>query len=176
MTSTMSFPSQLREWESQIRADVRHFLAIRQDEKFSGRAVARIFHGIGTRRRWECLGEGFRCRIGLIPPHAGTCPSPPNPGGGFSARSPQAAPVFLPKSTAAIADFGGNISTSTSTGSPAWPPRRSWPAGEGRKRGGLEGTSPSPPASRQPPPPHPPPAPSLFPAPTGIFIWILSWN
>uniref|UniRef100_A0A8C3J9C8 DNA 3'-5' helicase n=1 Tax=Calidris pygmaea TaxID=425635 RepID=A0A8C3J9C8_9CHAR len=38
----------LSEWESQIRADVRHFLAIRQDEKFSGRAVARIFHGIGS--------------------------------------------------------------------------------------------------------------------------------
>ncbi|XP_014811592.1 PREDICTED: ATP-dependent DNA helicase Q4 [Calidris pugnax] len=38
----------VKEWESQIRADVRHFLAIRQDEKFSGRAVARIFHGIGS--------------------------------------------------------------------------------------------------------------------------------
>ncbi|XP_035422308.1 ATP-dependent DNA helicase Q4 [Cygnus atratus] len=34
--------------EDQVRADVRHFLAIRQDEKFSGRAVARIFHGIGS--------------------------------------------------------------------------------------------------------------------------------
>ncbi|KAM6102878.1 LOW QUALITY PROTEIN: ATP-dependent DNA helicase Q4 [Theristicus caerulescens] len=34
--------------ESQIRADIRQFLAIRQDEKFSGRAVARIFHGIGS--------------------------------------------------------------------------------------------------------------------------------
>ncbi|XP_074434136.1 ATP-dependent DNA helicase Q4 [Larus michahellis] len=40
--------AELREWESQIRADIRHFLAIRQDEKFSGRAVARIFHGIGS--------------------------------------------------------------------------------------------------------------------------------
>ncbi|KAM6411082.1 LOW QUALITY PROTEIN: ATP-dependent DNA helicase Q4 [Pluvialis apricaria] len=40
--------AKLREWERQIRADVRHFLAIRQDEKFSGRAVARIFHGIGS--------------------------------------------------------------------------------------------------------------------------------
>ncbi|XP_064298015.1 ATP-dependent DNA helicase Q4 isoform X1 [Phalacrocorax carbo] len=38
----------LRDCESQIRADIRHFLAIRQDEKFSGRAVARIFHGIGS--------------------------------------------------------------------------------------------------------------------------------
>uniref|UniRef100_A0A8B9BPR6 DNA 3'-5' helicase n=1 Tax=Anser brachyrhynchus TaxID=132585 RepID=A0A8B9BPR6_9AVES len=34
--------------EDQVRADVRRFLAIRQDEKFSGRAVARIFHGIGS--------------------------------------------------------------------------------------------------------------------------------
>uniref|UniRef100_A0A3B4CKC3 DNA 3'-5' helicase n=1 Tax=Pygocentrus nattereri TaxID=42514 RepID=A0A3B4CKC3_PYGNA len=35
-------------WEEQIRADVRGFLASRSDEKFSGRAVARIFHGIGS--------------------------------------------------------------------------------------------------------------------------------
>lgn len=94
MTSAAAFPSQLREWESQIRADVRHFLAIRQDEKFSGRAVARIFHGIGTRRWWEFLGEGFRCRIGLIPPHAGTCPSPPNPGGGLLRPLPAGSPCF----------------------------------------------------------------------------------
>ncbi|KAM9573862.1 ATP-dependent DNA helicase Q4 [Guaruba guarouba] len=40
--------AQLRDWESQIRADIRHFLAIRRDEKFTGRAVARIFHGIGS--------------------------------------------------------------------------------------------------------------------------------
>ncbi|XP_039186115.1 ATP-dependent DNA helicase Q4 isoform X1 [Crotalus tigris] len=39
---------QFQEWEQQIQADVRHFLSIRQDEKFSGRAVARIFHGIGS--------------------------------------------------------------------------------------------------------------------------------
>ncbi|KAM6457680.1 ATP-dependent DNA helicase Q4 [Liasis olivaceus] len=39
---------QFQEWEQQIRADIRHFLSIRQDEKFSGRAVARIFHGIGS--------------------------------------------------------------------------------------------------------------------------------
>ncbi|XP_053099759.1 ATP-dependent DNA helicase Q4 isoform X2 [Hemicordylus capensis] len=38
----------LRDWEQQVRADIRHFLSIRQDEKFSGRAVARIFHGIGS--------------------------------------------------------------------------------------------------------------------------------
>ncbi|XP_060099145.1 ATP-dependent DNA helicase Q4 [Heteronotia binoei] len=40
----------LRDWEEQIRADIRHFLSIRQDEKFSGRAVARVFHGIGSPR------------------------------------------------------------------------------------------------------------------------------
>lgn len=39
---------QLKDWEDQIRADVRAFLASRSDEKFSGRAVARIFHGIGA--------------------------------------------------------------------------------------------------------------------------------
>lgn len=38
---------QLKDWEEQIRADIRSFLACRSDEKFSGRAVARIFHGIG---------------------------------------------------------------------------------------------------------------------------------
>uniref|UniRef100_A0A3Q4BS60 DNA 3'-5' helicase n=1 Tax=Mola mola TaxID=94237 RepID=A0A3Q4BS60_MOLML len=36
------------DWEDQIRADIRSFLANRSDEKFSGRAVARIFHGIGS--------------------------------------------------------------------------------------------------------------------------------
>nr|XP_056710119.1 ATP-dependent DNA helicase Q4 [Euleptes europaea] len=39
-----------RDWEEQIRADILHFLSIRQEEKFSGRAVARIFHGIGSPR------------------------------------------------------------------------------------------------------------------------------
>ncbi|XP_053349184.1 ATP-dependent DNA helicase Q4 [Clarias gariepinus] len=38
----------LKDWEEQICADVRGFLASRCDEKFSGRAVARIFHGIGS--------------------------------------------------------------------------------------------------------------------------------
>ncbi|XP_028317453.1 ATP-dependent DNA helicase Q4 isoform X2 [Gouania willdenowi] len=36
----------LLDWEGQIRADVRNFLSTRSDEKFSGRAVARILHGI----------------------------------------------------------------------------------------------------------------------------------
>ncbi|XP_072226828.1 ATP-dependent DNA helicase Q4 [Leuresthes tenuis] len=38
----------LLDWENQIRADIRSFLSNRSDEKFSGRAVARIFHGIGS--------------------------------------------------------------------------------------------------------------------------------
>lgn len=38
---------QLLDWENQIRADIRGFLSNRSDEKFSGRAVARILHGIG---------------------------------------------------------------------------------------------------------------------------------
>lgn len=38
----------LLDWEGQIRADIRGFLSNRSDEKFSGRAVARIFHGIGS--------------------------------------------------------------------------------------------------------------------------------
>ncbi|KAK2887575.1 hypothetical protein Q8A67_015803 [Cirrhinus molitorella] len=38
----------MRDWEVQISADIRGFLSSRSDEKFSGRAVARIFHGIGS--------------------------------------------------------------------------------------------------------------------------------
>ncbi|XP_051812041.1 ATP-dependent DNA helicase Q4 [Acanthochromis polyacanthus] len=38
----------LMDWENQIRADIRSFLCNRSDEKFSGRAVARILHGIGS--------------------------------------------------------------------------------------------------------------------------------
>ncbi|XP_059579651.1 ATP-dependent DNA helicase Q4 isoform X2 [Alligator mississippiensis] len=38
----------LQDLGAQVRADIRHFLSIRPEEKFSGRAVARIFHGIGS--------------------------------------------------------------------------------------------------------------------------------
>uniref|UniRef100_A0A7N8WVA5 DNA 3'-5' helicase n=1 Tax=Mastacembelus armatus TaxID=205130 RepID=A0A7N8WVA5_9TELE len=38
----------LLDWENQIRADIRSFLSTRSDEKFSGRAIARILHGIGS--------------------------------------------------------------------------------------------------------------------------------
>lgn len=48
---------QLLDWEDQIRADIRSFLSNRSDEKFSGRAVARILHGIGekTENSFCCL-------------------------------------------------------------------------------------------------------------------------
>ncbi|XP_023579664.1 ATP-dependent DNA helicase Q4 isoform X2 [Octodon degus] len=39
---------QLQDWEDQVRHDIRQFLSLRPEEKFSGRAVARIFHGIGS--------------------------------------------------------------------------------------------------------------------------------
>jgi ATP-dependent DNA helicase Q4 len=47
---------QLQDWEDQIRRDIRQLLSLRPEEKFSGRAVARIFHGIG-----EDLGTAL-CR------------------------------------------------------------------------------------------------------------------
>ena len=34
--------------ESHVRGDVRQFLCTHTDQKFSGRAVARIFHGIAS--------------------------------------------------------------------------------------------------------------------------------
>ncbi|XP_023597407.1 ATP-dependent DNA helicase Q4 [Trichechus manatus latirostris] len=40
--------ARLQDWEDQIRRDIRQLLALRPEEKFSGRAVARIFHGIGS--------------------------------------------------------------------------------------------------------------------------------
>lgn len=46
---------QLSDWEDQIRADIRSFLATRSDEKFSGRAVARILHGIGQSMHFYTL-------------------------------------------------------------------------------------------------------------------------
>lgn len=44
----LSFPNpQLQDWEDQIRRDIHHFLSSWPEQQFSGRAVARIFHGIG---------------------------------------------------------------------------------------------------------------------------------
>lgn len=40
--------TQLQDWEDQIRRDVRQLLSLRPEERFSGRAVARIFHGIAS--------------------------------------------------------------------------------------------------------------------------------
>ncbi|XP_031203641.1 ATP-dependent DNA helicase Q4 isoform X2 [Mastomys coucha] len=39
---------QLQDWEDQIRRDIRQLLSLRPEERFSGRAVARIFHGIAS--------------------------------------------------------------------------------------------------------------------------------
>ncbi|XP_018430173.1 PREDICTED: ATP-dependent DNA helicase Q4 [Nanorana parkeri] len=36
------------DWMAQLSCDVRLFLSIHPDERFSGRAIARIFHGIGS--------------------------------------------------------------------------------------------------------------------------------
>ncbi|XP_006241868.1 ATP-dependent DNA helicase Q4 isoform X3 [Rattus norvegicus] len=40
--------TQLQDWEDQVRRDVHQLLSLRPEEKFSGRAVARIFHGIAS--------------------------------------------------------------------------------------------------------------------------------
>ncbi|XP_054564705.1 ATP-dependent DNA helicase Q4 [Eptesicus fuscus] len=40
--------AKLQDWEDQVRRDVRHFLSCWPEQQFSGRAVARIFHGIGS--------------------------------------------------------------------------------------------------------------------------------
>ena len=39
---------QLQDWEDQIRRDIRHLLSSWPEQRFSGRAVARVFHGIGA--------------------------------------------------------------------------------------------------------------------------------
>ncbi|KAF6100893.1 RecQ like helicase 4 [Phyllostomus discolor] len=39
---------ELQDWEDQVRREVRHFLSLWPEQQFSGRAVARIFHGIGS--------------------------------------------------------------------------------------------------------------------------------
>ncbi|XP_026265671.2 ATP-dependent DNA helicase Q4 [Urocitellus parryii] len=41
---------QLQDWEDQVRHDIRQLLSLRPEERFSSRAVARIFHGIGSPR------------------------------------------------------------------------------------------------------------------------------
>ncbi|XP_050001239.1 ATP-dependent DNA helicase Q4 [Alexandromys fortis] len=40
--------NQLQDWEDYIRRDIRQLLSVRPEERFSGRAVARIFHGIAS--------------------------------------------------------------------------------------------------------------------------------
>ncbi|XP_055143670.1 ATP-dependent DNA helicase Q4 isoform X16 [Symphalangus syndactylus] len=69
--------ARLQDWEDQVRGDIRQFLSLRPEEKFSGRAVARIFHGIGSpcypaqvygqdRRFWrKYLHLNFHALVGL---------------------------------------------------------------------------------------------------------------
>ncbi|KAG8431228.1 hypothetical protein GDO86_019215 [Hymenochirus boettgeri] len=38
----------IQEYKEQVQSDARHFLSIHQEERFSARALARIFHGIGS--------------------------------------------------------------------------------------------------------------------------------
>lgn len=59
MLSSLRAGFQILDWEDQIRGDIRSFLASRSDEKFSGRAVARILHGIG---------EAYKSNIGFESP------------------------------------------------------------------------------------------------------------
>ncbi|XP_035315181.1 ATP-dependent DNA helicase Q4 isoform X1 [Cricetulus griseus] len=40
--------TELQDWEDHIRRDIRQLLSLRPEERFSGRAVARIFHGIAS--------------------------------------------------------------------------------------------------------------------------------
>ncbi|XP_054548763.1 ATP-dependent DNA helicase Q4 [Talpa occidentalis] len=42
--------AELHGWEDQVRRDTRHLLSAWPEQQFSGRAVARIFHGIGSPR------------------------------------------------------------------------------------------------------------------------------
>uniref|UniRef100_A0A3Q2DW61 DNA 3'-5' helicase n=1 Tax=Cyprinodon variegatus TaxID=28743 RepID=A0A3Q2DW61_CYPVA len=50
----------LLDWENQIRADIRSFLGNRSDERFSGRAVARILHGISPCYPAQIYGKDRR--------------------------------------------------------------------------------------------------------------------
>lgn len=56
--SSRAILSQLQDWEDQIRHDTRQLLSLRPEERFSGRAVARIFHGIGEGHRGCLISAG----------------------------------------------------------------------------------------------------------------------
>lgn len=63
-------PSQIQDWEDQVRRDVRHLLSLWPEQQFSGRAVARIFHGIGEGLGgWSLTGMG----VGPGPESSGSC-------------------------------------------------------------------------------------------------------
>lgn len=90
---------QLQDWEDQVRREVRHFLSLWPEQQFSGRAVARIFHGIGK-------GPGGQPRLGhgqgLDPAHSLRAVSP---------LLPQEAPAFRPRCTGETGAFGGSTCT-----------------------------------------------------------------
>lgn len=55
---------QLQDWEDHIRRDIRQLLSLRPEERFSGRAVARIFHGIGEGHGAALIREELGTRAG----------------------------------------------------------------------------------------------------------------
>lgn len=65
-------PPQIQDWEDQVRRDVRHLLSSWPEQQFSGRAVARIFHGIGEGPGGWAAGLGCRCGWGLAQSPQGT--------------------------------------------------------------------------------------------------------
>ncbi|XP_058515432.1 ATP-dependent DNA helicase Q4 isoform X2 [Ochotona princeps] len=68
----------IQDWEDQVRRDIRLLLSLRPEERFSGRAVARIFHGIGEDRslrhahRLGQLAKGAQVLSLYPPPPAGS--------------------------------------------------------------------------------------------------------
>lgn len=65
---------QLGDWEDQVCRDIRHLLSSWPEQRFSGRAVARILHGIGE--PWD-LGSGAGSRGQPQPPPQGCSSHPP---------------------------------------------------------------------------------------------------
>ncbi|KAI4566025.1 hypothetical protein MJT46_019712, partial [Ovis ammon polii x Ovis aries] len=67
----------LQDWEDQIRRDIRQLLSSWPEQRFSGRAVARIFHGIGADLGGLALRE---LGAGGTPGPESSVTSPPLPG------------------------------------------------------------------------------------------------
>lgn len=88
---------QIQDWEDQIRQDIRHLLSSWPDQQFSGRAVARIFHGIG-----EGLGGWVRTWAGARsgPESSGPCLPLHHRKPLLSSPGVRAGPAFLEKTPA----------------------------------------------------------------------------